>query len=554
VPVSHYGNVLAHGTNALLGGLIWRRWLGDGRAFAAALVWAALPSHVGAIAWAVGRVDSYTTVWCLSAVWLGLRRQEAHAAGQAAPGWPLLLATAAAFASKELAIVVPPLLTLLLWLRGAGTGWQRTRAVLRLASPAWLVAVAYVPFRWCVLGRLGGYAAAAWDPLAIGRGLGQVLADILVPLRWCGPLPGGPAAASPLWFAAAMTPPALAVGWLLWRQPARAVLALLAAAIATAPMANFLAEAHNPHNLRYYYLPTLALVGAVASGGWLPALALLSALAGPLFAVRVAQWRADTESAAMHRAIAAEADAGAASPMFVAGLPHANATATAVQLHFGIDRLLAPPFGDDRVVVRALRPLAEVPGVFRLEAQDGVPQALPLGSTWFFAGPTAFGQAPPPPPLPALDVTGDAGGRFDLTTPTLFAMARGERHPGLQTPNVRPQAFRLTLFTANGYLVTLFEDHGDGNGSTGRFDARTWFSALGTFRIGRTTLGSYIGDALAVPTSIDRVPEFPVLLEAGSYTVTGHEVVFQPTHRSRRLLTFVFDRDYPKWVRAMQGT
>ena len=57
-----------------------------------------------------------------------------------------------------------------------------------------------------------------------------------------------------------------------------------------------------------------------------------------------------------------------------------------------------------------------------------------------------------------------------------------------------------------------------------------------------------------MPTSIDRVPEFPVLLEAGSYTVTGHEVVFQPTHRSRRLLTFVFDRDYPKWVRAMQGT
>ncbi len=65
----------------------------------------------------------------------------------------------------------------------------------------------------------------------------------------------------------------------------------------------------------------------------------------------------------------------------------------------------------------------------------------------------------------------------------------------------------------------------------------------------------YVGDALVIPTTIDRVPEFPVLLEAG--TLEGDPrsgpITFVPTHRSRRLLTFRFDRDYPAWVRRAQG-
>ncbi|MBZ0150551.1 MAG: hypothetical protein K8J09_03395, partial [Planctomycetes bacterium] len=68
--VSFWSNVLAHATSTLLVGLIWRRFLGDRAAFAAAAAWAVLPSHLGSIAWAVGRVDSHTTVWCLATVWL----------------------------------------------------------------------------------------------------------------------------------------------------------------------------------------------------------------------------------------------------------------------------------------------------------------------------------------------------------------------------------------------------------------------------------------------------------------------------------------------------
>ena len=54
---------------------------------------------------------------------------------------------------------------------------------------------------------------------------------------------------------------------------------------------------------------------------------------------------------------------------------------------------------------------------------------------------------------------------------------------------------------------------------------------------------------LVVPTTIDLVPEFHVLLEAGSLDGPA----FIPTHRARRLLKFRFDRSYPAWVRLVQG-
>jgi hypothetical protein len=62
---------------------------------------------------------------------------------------------------------------------------------------------------------------------------------------------------------------------------------------------------------------------------------------------------------------------------------------------------------------------------------------------------------------------------------------------------------------------------------------------------------AWAGEGLCVPTTIDRVPEFPVLIEAGS--VREFDGTFVPSHRARRLLTFRFDRGYPAWVRAVQG-
>ena len=52
--ISHVSNVLAHAVSALLVGLLWRRLLDDGRAFAAGLLWAIAAGHIGTVAWAVG--------------------------------------------------------------------------------------------------------------------------------------------------------------------------------------------------------------------------------------------------------------------------------------------------------------------------------------------------------------------------------------------------------------------------------------------------------------------------------------------------------------------
>lgn len=559
VPISMYSNVLAHGLSALLLGLIWRRWLGCGRAFAAALLWALLPSHLAALAWGVGRVDSHTAVWMLAAVWTWLRGDERTQRGEPRRSLPLALCTAAALASKELAFVLPPLLTLLAFaVRTETPWWPRVRSALAATAVPWLVFACYLPLRWFALGRFGGYAAADYWTAATLPGLAHVLADLAVPLRWCGPLPAALPLAPALLHAAAALPPIAGLLLAVLRRPRLTVAATAVFALLLAPVVMFLAGADNPHNLRYYYLASAALCGPLLVGGRWLLVPLLLAMATPFVLVRSAQHDADTSSRSMHRALLREANDGAPSPMFVAGLPHANALGTTVMLHFGIDRLLAPPFGDDRARLFALRPLAEIPEVFRLHAPTEVPFALPVGSTWFFADATALGQAPAAPVLPELRVDGDQDGVLDLRSPVLHAVLDGAPAPQLHFPDLAPPLLRLTLFTANGYLTTICSDHGEPGASTGTFDVRAWFTACppDSLRGGRIARAQvFIGDALEIPTTIDRVPEFPVLLEAG--TLEGDPrsgpITFVPTHRSRRLLTFRFDRDYPAWVRRAQG-
>jgi hypothetical protein len=278
------------------------------------------------------------------------------------------------------------------------------------------------------------------------------------------------------------------------------------------------------------------------------------------------QYAADQQCASMHRALLREAADAPAGPMFVAGMPHTNAAGTAVMLHFGIDRMLAPPFHEPARQLFALRPLAELPGVVRIEQPGEPPHSLPLGSTWWFPDTTALGRALPLAPLPELPVAGDDDGVFDLTTPRLdqllgiaeTAFVTGAPTFGLATPGVRAQAYRVTLFTANGYLSCICWNHAAEGAADGSIDMLRFFAGdrSNTFdpspaRLS-TRVPSFIGDALAVPTTIDLVPDFPTLFEAG--TVDLATLRFTPTHRARRLITFRFDRGYPAWVRRAQGT
>ncbi|MFN6194391.1 MAG: hypothetical protein ACK5BN_11295, partial [Planctomycetota bacterium] len=374
-PLSHVSNVLAHALSALLVATIWRRFLRPASAFFGALLWALLPTHQGSICWAVGRVDSHTTVWCLLAVLLALRNVER---GERAD-WRLFAATAAALLSKESALVRPALATLAAGARlPAGERWPRALALTRGAWVAWL---AYLPLRFVVLGRLGGYDAATFDPVAALRGLASALAQVGAPLRWIGvpaDLPGTPG----LWLPAAALPVALAVLTAIAHRPRLALVAALAYLVAVAPVASFLAAADNPQTLRLQYLPAVALVGLVASAGPWHALAAIVALAWPVGAMRAEQAAADAQSATMHRALLREAGDGVPEPLFVAGLPQANARGSIVQLFFGVDRMLQPPFTARPHRLCALRPLATSDSAFRLELVDGVTRALPNGSTW----------------------------------------------------------------------------------------------------------------------------------------------------------------------------
>jgi hypothetical protein len=550
-PLSHWTNVLAHAASTLLVALLWRRFVPDAAAFAAAALWCVLPSHQGSVAWAVGRVDAHTAVWCLLAVWAALRAHERRTAGAAPRAWLPALLTAGALASKELALVLPAAATLVVACRADGSLRARATAALRATVGCWLVLAAYVPWRVLVLGSFGGYDAARWDVAAIATGLPNGLASIGVPLRWVGTPPGGAVPAS-VWLAAAALPVALAVVRGAARRPAIAAAATATFLVALLPIANFVAASDNPQTLRLWYVPTTALVGVLASAGRWLVLAVLLAWAAPFVAMRAEQHAADADTAARHAALLQRATEPAPQPWFVAGLPVVDGPRNVVQLRFGVDRLLAPPFTPAPVATYALRPLLDAG--FALAPPGAEPAPLPAGSTWSFADAATLRAVAPAPPLPELVVAGDidAAGTVDLRSERLAALLDpAVTAPRLVTPGVRTDAFRLTVFTANGYLATLFENHAQPGAADGLIDVRAWFSALGTLRIGSVAPGVYIGDALQVPTVVDLVPEFPALLEGG--TVDRATLAFTATHRARLLVVLRFDRGYAAWVRRAQG-
>jgi hypothetical protein len=572
---AHLHNVLAHAANALLGALLWRRFTSDGKAALLALWWALLPGHAGSIAWAVGRVDSYTTCAILLALWLAVRRHERLARGEAASAAPMLAAATVALLCKELAIVVAPLATAVVCLHpgmaqhaGSQAGISpRLRAALRQTWPLWLLLLVYLGFRLLVLGRFGGYLGASYAPLAMLQGLVAITANLLVPLRHFGQdlVTGTTGWSAAVVLAFASLPVGLALLW-QWRQPQRLLAVLLVYGIALGPMAAFVADGNHVHSLRYYYLPSLCLAGLWAMAPhWLLALAIAAVL--PAFAAqRQTQLAADQQSGAAHRDLLAQVPAGK-PPWFVAGLPHANADGSVVQLHFGIDRMLEPPFGPGGIALYAHRPLAEVPGVVRLVPPGTLPWSLPQGSTLQWSAAGLQRSAATEPLLPDLPLVGDDDGEVDCSTERLWAMTAAaprlfaERLPsfGLRTPGVKPTGplagYRVTIFTANGYLGCLCGDYGLGGEQDGWIDLLRFLARDEQLGVapGVTALQgtAFAGEGLMVPTILDLDPVFPVLVEAGRLDAGRGE--FVPSHRARRLLRWRFDRGYPGWVRAVQG-
>ncbi len=538
--LSHATNVLVHAGSALLVALLWRRWIGDARGFVAGLLWALMPGHEGAITWAVGRSDVHGTFWSLLAMLWFCRRLEGRARW-----WPSLVATACALMTKEIAFVLPAAASLLAYCRDPGRG---AVPALRAAAPIGAVFTACFVWRFVALGRLGGYGDMQLAPLPMLLGFGHVVADLLVPLRYAGA-----AAASPWpWLGAA--PILVALVWHIARGGVRPLTASIALFVVTcAPMAPFFAAFANTHNLRYYCLPTTALVGLIALPRRWSAVAvlLLAAWIAPFAALRGAVHAADATTRAMHHALLQLSRTEPTEPIFVAGLPISEGAA-AVLFHFGVDRMLAPPFTERTHRLLPLRPV--VADGFSLGEDRAGFEALPAGSTWRFERPDLLIQMTAASPLPDVPVAGDDLGVVDLTSARLAAMEAARKGLRLDTGVARAQACRLTIFTALGYLACLFPDHGQDGAPHGAVDMLQFFAgerALGLPpETARATFasfapGAFATFALGIPTTHDLVPEFPALVEVGS--MQGD--TFVPSHRAHRLLTLRFDRDYQAWVR-----
>lgn len=541
---SHLSNVLAHALSAWLGARLLLRFVPPASAFAAAMWWGLLPSHVAAIAWAVGRVDSHTTVWCLAALLAALARADRLRQGAALCVGPMLVLAACAMLSKESSFALPWLAAALVWCSQASNP-QRWHITWRATWPMFALLLLVLAWRYLVLGRLGGYLAAelAWQNLLLG--LCSLTLDALCPWRWGIDLP---AAAKAILTMVTM----VVVGATLRKRMLGASLCLFG--LAAAPSCMFFADAANVHNLRYLYLPLLAIAGLLAARGPLVPWLLTASLLWPAFAVRVAQLSADRQTQAQHQNMLAIANRQPALPLFLSGLPHHATTAgRAVQLHFGVDRLLAPPWRNTAMPLVALRPLAMSATAFSLPANHEF--GLPSGSVWHWSGETSrFQPVIATRALPKLQIAGDEAGRVDFAATRLMALTLDAQASfQLTTSPGRPEGFRITLFTAGGYLACLCFDHGVAGATVGTIDARKLLAGDPATGLEPARYGldpaAFLGEALDVPTTIDLDPCFPVWIEAGQM----RDGAFVPTHQADRLLLFCFDRGYAQWKRLVQG-
>jgi len=540
--LAHFDNAIAHAGSAMLVGCLWRRWLSDGYAFAAGLVWGLSPMHIGAVAWAIARTDGFSCLFALSSALLFCRWIEGASRRAAS-----LVAFALALCCKETVLPVPALLALLAFVQSPRDGLTaRARFAAKASWPHFALLAAYLAWRLACLGRMGGYDAAEYHALPMALGLADYAGGLVNPLSWVPLLSDGRLLPLPAWAIATIgfVPAALGVAFCLGRARFGALLGSISWFLcASVPMASFFAQSDNHHNLRYFCLAFVGLAGLVAAGGRVAvAIALASACAG-LFVVRIEQAGADKQSRDMHEQLLRMQEDGAPFPWFVAGLPHQSPNGVALQLHFGIDRLLEPPFGagDGKGggKVFAHRPTFALPGAVDLVDLDGVPVVPPLGTTLMFAGSdilsTVQAREIAELPLQCPEVV-------DCTSPALYRLNDKTARVQIATPGIRTQAMRLTFFTASGYLGALVPNHAPEGSPDGLVDLLTFFQQA------QWKPGNELIRGLEPSSIMDLDPSFPVLIEGGTFDpATG---AFTPTHRARRMVTFRFDRGLPKVMRG----
>lgn len=146
-PRGHHAAVLAvHLANAVLVGVLARRWIGRWALLPAGLAFALHPVHFFEVSWVSGVSQSLCVLFTLLAL------VSFDSFSLRARGWLLaaaLAATASALLSKEDGVMLPVLVTALAFAQPARARWRRMATVL---VPFWLMAAGYLTLRLGILG------------------------------------------------------------------------------------------------------------------------------------------------------------------------------------------------------------------------------------------------------------------------------------------------------------------------------------------------------------------------------------------------------------------
>ncbi|MEE9127678.1 MAG: hypothetical protein V3U11_11115 [Planctomycetota bacterium] len=541
--VSHLHNAILHGLCAMLVAMIVHPLLQRGAlvSWFAGLLWGLSPAHVGVVAWAAGRTGIYCTFFMLMSLWFMLRWVD----GRQRTRTLSFVFFGLALASKELAIVLPGIVMLI----GYCVADKRYRLLgaLRHGWPYLVVLAVYLIWRLILFGGVGGYESGAIESGKTIIGLGTWLTRVVNPLGYGGyGLLEGIAGQDLSWTHWLGFLPALVgvIMMLRWPDPdklgALCVLFLLCAI----PSYQLWAHTDNPKELRLFYLPGIAIAVIVAYGGWRTGLPALLFAVLPFLELKE-EYQANWESLRIqHQELwrAAQEDTEY-DTIFVYGLARENATHTALAFHLGVDRLLQPPFAplDGGKRCMALRPLVQRPDAHRVPWGDV--DGVPFQRTYSFIQPRILaGLGGAPVGGLALRYLGPS----QLTIEVLEQMAKNEIDPPqVQILGKRAERYRVTVFTAGGYLTTFVDDESPGGGSDGMFTIRQLLFASHRRGGGRGEMAW----ALREPTALDLDPFFPVLVEVddndhGSKSTAG----FRATHANRAPIYLRLDRRYARWL------
>lgn len=522
--LSHWVNVMVHVGSGAMVAALGTRLRNERFGLLAGLVWLLVPSQTGAVWWAVGRVDGLATGFMLGASIAFLRHLD-----DGKRAWPWLALAACALMAKESALALPGALALL----GFATGTRETRRRRALAAwPSLVLLGGYFAVRYLSLGVvLGGYDDGRVDVLASVAGLGSGVVHAL-------------AATVDAWPVLATLGLVLAV--LAWRRRGRAVIAAIAGfvvlAVPSLPLWSQLEQATNQRLLHAALVPVALLV---AEAGAIPVVLLLLSWFPVLDERRGEQVELWQRCHAMHARLATTAAAlpAADDTLFVAGLPRASSSGRFAGFHLGVDRLLAAPFAPapGRRVL-ALRPLDQRPDAITIPYGDD--RGLPL-----FAPTLRFASSDELEPLERtelVDLPLRVDGSSTIATSMLLDLDAKRVRIAVRTGGVRSAWYRVTLFTASGYLSCVLPDRAETGDPDGAIDVVDLLRARYVTGAGPDT--AHVLFALGVAATFDREPRFPLLVEAGELDPAAGPASFRATHANRSVVELAFDRGIAEFL------